>query len=215
MAKQVAHEIKNPLTPMKLSLQHLRQAVADRAPNLGEIIERVTKTVTEQIDTLARIATEFSHFARMPERNFERCDVHRLLGESVELFRHIEGVEIRTTFSDTPIVLVADKDELRRVFVNILRNSVQAMDRGGMIAVETEHRAHEGIIRFRDTGAGIPEELRSKVFQPNFSTKTEGMGLGLAMSRRIVEDLNGRIDLESAVGRGTTITLTLPLAIQE
>jgi signal transduction histidine kinase len=213
MAKQVAHEIKNPLTPMKLSMQHLRQALADRARNLDDIISGVTKTVMEQIDTLARIASEFSHFARMPERRFERCDVHSLLADSVELFRHIEGIEIRTKFSDTSMILVADKDELRRVFVNVLRNSVQAMDRGGTIAVETEHVGSEGVIRFRDTGAGIPEALRSKVFQPNFSTKTEGMGLGLAMSQRIVVDLNGRIELDSAVGKGTTVVITLPLAI--
>ncbi|MBE0558113.1 MAG: HAMP domain-containing protein, partial [Proteobacteria bacterium] len=213
MAKQVAHEIKNPLTPMKLSMQHLRQAVADRARNLDEIIDRVTKTVMEQIDSLARIASEFSHFARMPEGRFERCDVHQLLTDSVELFRHIEGIEIRTKFCDTSIVLVADKDQLRRVFVNILRNSIQAMDRGGTIAVETERIGSEGVIRFQDTGPGIPEELRSKVFQPNFSTKTEGMGLGLALSQRIVEDLNGRIELESAVGKGTTMIITVPLAV--
>ena len=212
MAKQVAHEIKNPLTPMKLSMQHLRQAVADRARNLEDIIDRVTKTVMEQIDTLARIASEFSHFARMPERRFERCDVHQIISESVELFRHVGGLEIRTNFCDTPMILVADKDQLRRVFVNILRNSVQAMDRGGAITVETERNASEGVIRVRDTGPGIPEELRSKVFQPNFSTKTEGMGLGLALSQRIIEDLNGRIELESAVGQGTTMIITVPLA---
>ncbi len=212
MAKQVAHEIKNPLTPMKLSMQHLRQAVADRAQNLEGIIDRVTTTVMEQIDSLARIANEFSHFARMPERRFERVDVHQLLTDSLDLFRHVEGLEIRTKFTDTPMILVADKDQLRRVFVNILRNSVQAMDRGGIVAVETEHHGSQGIIRFRDTGPGIPEELRSKVFQPNFSTKTEGMGLGLALSQRIVEDLNGRIELESAVGQGTTMIISIPLA---
>jgi signal transduction histidine kinase len=166
----------------------------------------------EQIDTLARIASEFSHFARMPERRFERCDVHQIISESVELFRHVGGLEIRTNFCDTPMILVADKDQLRRVFVNILRNSVQAMDRGGAITVETERNASEGVIRVRDTGPGIPEELRSKVFQPNFSTKTEGMGLGLALSQRIIEDLNGRIELESAVGQGTTMIITVPLA---
>lgn len=210
MAKQVAHEIKNPLTPMRLAVQHLQQAFRDKAPELDSIVRKVTSTIIEQIDTLARIATEFSNFARMPERRFERVDLHALIEETVVLFRSIEGVEFRVKFSDTNPQVVADKDELRRVFVNIFRNSIQAMNEGGRITISTEVSGTKCNISISDTGAGIPGELLEKVFHPNFSTKTDGMGIGLAITRKIVEDLDGSIALESSVGVGTTITITLP-----
>ncbi|HEY4612288.1 MAG TPA: ATP-binding protein, partial [Bacteroidota bacterium] len=211
MAKQVAHEIKNPLTPMKLSVQHLRTAFRDKAPDFGAIVERVTQTVIEQIDALSRIASEFSNFARMPERTFERVDVHQLLMETVGLFQEIQGVEFRTNFSDIVPTLVADRDELRRVFINLIRNSVQAMEQGGTVSVDTSVVDHRCVVRLRDTGPGIPPSIQGKVFEPNFSTKTDGTGLGLAICRRIIEDLNGTIELESELGKGTTFTITLPL----
>ncbi|MEK6756395.1 MAG: HAMP domain-containing protein, partial [Bacteroidota bacterium] len=136
MAKQVAHEIKNPLTPIKLSIQHLIQAYKDGAKDFDQILHRVSNTVIEQIQVLTRIASEFSNFARMPERRFERVDVKQLLQETVTLFGEVRGIEFRSNFSETPAILVADKDELRRVFINIIRNSVQAMDRGGAITVD-------------------------------------------------------------------------------
>jgi two-component system nitrogen regulation sensor histidine kinase NtrY len=210
MAKQVAHEIKNPLTPMKLNVQHLQQAYKDKAPDLDFIVRTVTATIIDQIDTLARIATEFSHFARMPERQFERVDLHGVLEETVFLFKNIEGVEFRVNFSDTKPVVIADRDELRRVFVNIVRNSIQAMNKGGRVIITTQVGNGNCIVRIEDTGPGIPETLRDKVFQPNFSTKTDGMGIGLAMSRKIIEDLNGSISLESTPGTGTTLVITLP-----
>lgn len=165
----------------------------------------------DQIDTLARIATEFSNFARMPERKFERVDVHKLLKETIQLFSSVEGIEIYSIFYDTAPTLVADADELRRVFINLMRNSVQAMERGGKISVETAVSRGICTVRITDTGAGIPQVLQARVFQPNFSTKTDGTGLGLAMARKVVEDLNGAISLSSVPGKGTTIEIKLPL----
>jgi len=212
MAKQVAHEIKNPLTPMKLSVQHLRQAFKDKASDLESIVLAVTQTMSEQIDTLARIATEFSQFARMPERRFERVELRSLLDETLRLFGEVKGIEFRTKFSDTGAALIADREELRRVFINIVRNSIQAMEAGGTITIETSESGGRWIVSIKDTGAGIPSELLSKVFEPNFSTKTEGMGLGLAIARKVIEDLNGTIEVKSAVGKGTVIKVTLPLS---
>jgi signal transduction histidine kinase len=213
MAKQVAHEIKNPLTPIKLSIQHLLQAYKDGVKDYGQILQRVSATVIEQIEVLSRIASEFSNFARMPERRFERVDVRQLLQETVALFGDVRGIEFRTKFSDTRAILVADKDELRRVFINLIRNSVQAMEKGGMISVELEVLDRICTIAITDTGSGIPDELQPKVFQPNFSTKTDGMGLGLAIAVKVVEDLNGTIHLRSAVGKGTTIEMRIPLKL--
>ena len=211
MAKQVAHEIKNPLTPIKLSIQHLVQAYRQGAKDFGDILQRVSQTVIEQIDVLTRIASEFSNFARMPERIFERVDLKQLLQETIDLFKAVQGIEFRHTFSAAPAVVVADQDELRRVFINIVRNSVQAMERGGVIVIDliVEHQICS--IRISDTGSGIPEDIQLKVFQPNFSTKTDGMGLGLAISRKVIEDLNGTISLHSKVGEGTMLEMNIPL----
>jgi len=213
MAKQVAHEIKNPLTPMKLLVQHLRQAFKDKAANRETLVDEITQTLTDQIDTLARIASEFSNFARMPERMFERVDVHQLLHEALQLFGEVKGIEIQTKFCDIAPSLIADREELRRVCINIIRNAIQAMDERGKITIGTEVRGHRCIISFTDNGPGIPPELQSRVFEPNFSTKTDGMGLGLAMARKVIEDLNGMISLDSTVGKGTTVFVTVPMAV--
>ncbi len=213
MAKQVAHEIKNPLTPMKLLVQHLRQAFKDKAANRETLVDEITQTLTEQINTLARIASEFSNFARMPERMFERVDVHLLLREARQLFSEVKGIEIQTKFCDISPSLIADREELRRVCINIIRNAIQAMDERGKIVIGTEVRGHHCLVTFEDNGPGIPPELQSKVFEPNFSTKSDGMGLGLAMARKVIEDLNGTISLESTLGKGTIIIVTLPMAV--
>ena len=211
MAKQVAHEIRNPLTPMKLSMQHLLRAYRDGAKEFGDILQRVSQTVIEQIETLSRIASEFSNFARMPERAFERVDVNTLLNDTLKLFAEVGGIEFRSRFSDVPATLIADKDELRRVFINIIRNSIQAMERGGVIAIETEVKDYICRVTISDSGSGIPPELQEKVFQPSFSTKTDGMGIGLAIAQKIVQDLDGTIGLQSEVGKGTTIVMQFPL----
>ncbi len=213
MAKQVAHEIKNPLTPIKLSIQHLLQAYRDRAHDFERILQGVSTTVIEQIEVLTRIASEFADFARMPERKFERVDVRLLLQETVTLFRELQGIEFRSKFSDTPAILIADRDELRRVFINIIRNSVQAMDKGGTITIETSVADQICTIIVSDTGSGIPPELQARVFRPNFSTKTEGMGLGLAIAQKVIEDLNGTIALRSEVGKGTSVEMKIPLKL--
>ncbi len=212
MAKQVAHEIRNPLTPIKLSVQHLRQAFQDGAPDREEILQRVTRTILEQIETLSRIALEFSHFARMPDARFERLNIHTLLDEAMAVFTEVQGIDFRRRYDRTEIAVLVDHDQMQRVFVNILRNSIQAMPRGGTITVNTAVEEHGCRIRISDTGPGIPPAIRARIFEPNFSTKTEGMGIGLAIARRIVEDAGGRIECDSEPGIGTTFIIELPVA---
>jgi signal transduction histidine kinase len=211
MAKQVAHEIKNPLTPMKLSVQHLRQAFHDRAANLDEILNTVTATLVEQIETLSRIASEFSHFARMPRRRFEACDIQDVLRESTQLFEQDRNIVFSSRIDPGLPAVQADREELRRAFINLIRNGIQAMDGKGRIDIEA--RREEGGVRItiRDEGKGIPEELRAKLFQPNFSTKTDGMGLGLAIVKKTIDDLGGSVVLLPAEGKGTIASIFLPL----
>ena len=215
MAKQVAHEIKNPLTPMRLSIQHLRRTYLDGAEHFGEILDSVTKTVIEQIDTLSRIASEFSHFARMPRRNLDRLDVGRVIEEAVRLFSQESSVMFDLRIRDGIPPIVADREELRRALINIIRNGIQAMDGTGSILIQSSSEGGGVSISVTDFGKGVPADMLDKLFMPNFSTKTDGMGLGLAIVRKTVEDLHGTVTLKSEEGKGTTVSVWLPAADPE
>jgi len=211
MARQVAHEIKNPLTPMKLSIQHLRRAYLDGAQNFGEILEQVTQTVIGQIEALSRIASEFSAFARMPRRTLAPCPPGEVVAEAVQLFSQDSRVEFSLSAeSDLPEIM-ADREEFRRACINILRNGVQAMGENGRMEITVSRSAQGVRIAFRDFGHGIPDDVKEKLFQPNFSTKTDGMGLGLAIVKKTVTDMGGTVSIESTVGEGTTVTLDIPV----
>jgi signal transduction histidine kinase len=213
MAKQVAHEIKNPLTPMKLSIQHLRQAYADRVEDFHLLLEEVSQTIIDQVESLSRIAAEFSRYAKMPERKLEPCQVHDVLLDAVRLFDQEKNIQFKVDLAKGKAAILADKEELRRVFINVLRNAVQAITGEGDIRVTTTLTDGQIEIDIADTGRGIPDELKGKLFEPNFSTKSEGMGLGLAISKQTVVDLNGRIEIESVVGKGTQVKITLPVEV--
>ncbi len=210
MAKQIAHEIRNPLTPIKLSIQHVRQAFKDKASDREEILQRVTQTIIDQIEVLSRIAAEFSSFAKMPESKFERLNIDELLKETINLFREVQGINFVHTSPSSTAMIVADRDQLRGVFINIIRNAIQAIQGSGSITTRTSLEKHLCVIKISDTGPGISEEIRTKIFEPNFSTKTEGMGLGLAIARRVVEDHGGTISCSSERGKGTTFEIRLP-----
>jgi len=211
MAKQVAHEIKNPLTPMKLSLQHLRQTYKDKVSNFGQVFDEVSKTIIEQIETLSHIASEFSRFARMPKRELHPCDVNAVLSESIQLFGQEGRVRFKLDMQDGLPEIMADREELRRAFINVIRNGIQAMDESGKMDIKTKKRSNDLVVTIRDFGVGMSEDTKRKLFQPNFSTKTEGMGLGLAIVKRTVDDLGGSISIDSISGQGTTVTIVLPI----
>jgi signal transduction histidine kinase len=210
MAKQVAHEIKNPLTPMKLSLQHLRQTYRDRVSDFDKILEEVTKTCIDQVDALSRIASEFSRFGRLPKANIEPWDINVIVEEALRLFEQEGDIEFETEFAQHLPKVRADNEELRRAFINIVRNGVQAMNGRGKMMIRTSCTARDVIVAIRDFGPGIPKALMTRLFEPNFSTKTEGMGLGLAIVKKTIDDLGGRIVVESKVNEGTEVTIALP-----
>jgi signal transduction histidine kinase len=210
MAKVVAHEIRNPLTPMRLAAQHLQRAADDNIPDLRELITKMAALIIDQIDTLTRISEEFSRFARMPRRTPTDLDIVALLTESASLFRHHEHIAfVLSTEPGLPPVR-ADKEELSRALTNILRNAVQAIGEAGSITISATREAEGVAVSITDTGSGIAPELLPRIFEPNFSTKTEGMGLGLAIVKKIIDDMGGSIRIESAPGLGCTVTLRLP-----
>ena len=214
MAKQVAHEIKNPLTPMRLSIQLLQRAYADKAPDIDQKVERLSKTMIEQIDTLASIATAFSDFAKMPKPNNEGMDLRELTKNAIDLF-HETSERTDFIFQDNGILkawICADKEQLLRVFNNLFRNAIQAIpeERKGRIDVSLSKQNQNFIVAVKDNGAGIADEVFDKIFVPNFTTKTTGMGLGLAMVKNIVESCNGQIWFETSKGKGTTFYVSFP-----
>lgn len=216
MARQIAHEIKNPLTPMKLNIQYLQRAWNDQVEDFDSYLKRVTGTLIEQIEKLSSIATEFSHFAKMPAARREDLDLTEKIRSSVTLFSNTQNVKISTLFENEPVIVHADGEQLLGVFNNLINNAVQAIprDREGQIVISTNTRGNAVIVKIEDNGKGIPEEIRDKMFVPNFTTKTSGSGLGLAIVKGILESAGGRIWFETETGKGTIFYIELPLASQ-
>ncbi len=217
MAKQVAHEIKNPLTPMRLSLQHLQYSMNRGDDNLKEKISKTADLLIRQIDSLSNMAEEFSSFAKMPEPKLEPTDITQVLSDAIALNEREMGFSIEAELLENEIEIEADAHQLVRVFNNLLKNAIQAIpeDRKGKIYVRQtlDLKKRQVVIKIKDNGKGIPKELYNKIFSPNFSTKNSGMGLGLAITRKIVEQFNGSIDFETQVDIGTEFTLVFPAKV--
>lgn len=210
MARQIAHEIKNPLTPMKLNVQFMQRSLTQGDPEqLKERFKKVSSMLIEQIDNMASIASAFSDFAKMPVASLEEFDLSDLLKNCVMLFKNnVHSLECQI---EPELRVLADKEQIRRVFINILKNAEQSIpeDREGEVLV-VAHRVGDRIeVRIKDNGCGIPEELRARIFEPNFTTKSSGTGLGLAISNKIVESMGGTIDFTSEIGIGSEFVVTL------
>ena len=213
MARQVAHEIKNPLTPMKLSIQYLQKAIDNNSPNVKAMTGSVASTLIEQIDHLSKIASDFSQFANIGNPRNEAVDLHDLLGSLTLLYEATERLEFVWERVPQRLMMMADKTQLNRLFTNLLQNAVEACENKDRIIISMRERM-EGdnvIISVTDNGDGIPEHIQSKIFTPNFTTKSSGTGLGLAMSKSIAEQARGDIWFETLEGVGTTFYVRLPL----
>jgi signal transduction histidine kinase len=213
MAKQVAHEIKNPLTPMKLSVQHLERAWKDSPAEFEKNLKKITSTLVEQIDELSAIATEFSNFAQMPRAISVKLELKERISDIAGLFSKTEGIQFKTLFTDQETCIFADKEQISRVFINLIKNAIQAVPNGrkGIVDIQLETEDGFAVVRVKDNGVGIPEELGDKLFQPNFTTRSGGMGMGLAIVKSIIENANGEIGYETVKGKGTTFIVKLPL----
>jgi two-component system nitrogen regulation sensor histidine kinase NtrY len=211
MAKQVAHEIKNPLTPMKLSIQQLQRVYDPNDPSSKLKLDKVSNSIVEQIDALTKIANEFSNFAKMPRPNETRIDVLPLLENVIEMFKQEEHIVLCLNTELTRIELMADKDLIMRVFNNLIKNAMQAIpdSRNGVVEIGVVKEGTNFVFSFTDNGVGIPDDMRSSIFVPYFTTKGTGTGLGLAMVKQIIENHKGTIWFESDE-RGTHFFFTLP-----
>lgn len=217
MAKQVAHEIKNPLTPMKLQIQFLQRAYKSRPEDIGPLLKRTAYTLIEQIDGLTRIASDFSSFAKMPTANNEHLILNNIVKSVFQLFSKEENIKLSLTLPTTDCLIYADKDQTVRVLNNIIKNAIQAItlaidyNREGSVDILLEQKDEIALVSVKDNGIGIPEDKIEKVFVPNFTTKNSGTGLGLAMSKNIVEATGGKIYFETVVNVGTTFYVEFPM----
>lgn len=209
MAKQVAHEVKNPLTPMKLTIQNFERKFDPADPDIRDKVKHLSRTLVDQIDLVATVASAFSQFAQLPEKNNEIFDLNKEIKNIINVFSD-EKVYFH---SNRDIIMVEmDKIYLSRIITNLVANARQAKhdDRDNIINLDVEQRQKRVIITVDDNGTGIPEDLYDRIFEPNFTSKTSGTGLGLTMVRKMVEDYKGEISVKSEVGKGSTFTISLP-----
>jgi len=214
MALQVAHEIKNPLTPMRLKIQMLQRSRAQNDPKLVERLDATLITLLEQIDMLSNIATEFSDFARLSEGTPKHINIGNMLKNVSELYTNYDNIEVRfQQDSVAPLFVNADYQQLSRVIINLCQNAIQAIGTTyyGLITIRLSKQGRMAQIDVTDNGGGIPEEIRSKIFLPSFTTKSSGSGLGLAISQEILKNVGATIEFDSVMDIGTTFTIKIPM----
>lgn len=217
MAKQVAHEIKNPLTPLKLGMQQLERSWKDGDPNFENRFHSFSKSFIEQVDSLTHIASEFSNFAKMPDTKLENIDLIDTLKTSISVYSHVQNLQINffNNLELNTLNVKADKDQLLRIFNNLIKNGIEASVTKRKpkinILVDKNGSGDRVLIDIEDFGEGIPFQAQKKLFQPNFTTKSSGTGLGLAFVKGAIETMGGDISYETHIGKGTTFSISIPL----
>jgi signal transduction histidine kinase len=209
MAKQVAHEIKNPLTPMRLTIQSFQRKFDSKDPNIEEKLKEFSEILIDQIDTLTSIASAFSNFAKMPSQKKETLNVVEVVKNATDIF-----AENYITFNSEKEKIIAklDKTQLIRIVTNLIKNAIQAMENqdNPKIVISVKQHDDKVIIEVSDNGKGIKPEHKDYIFEPKFTTKSSGMGLGLPMIKNIIEAYKGSITFNSEIGKGTTFIVELP-----
>jgi two-component system nitrogen regulation sensor histidine kinase NtrY len=215
MARQVAHDIKNPLTPIQLNAEHLRRVHEDRQAPLGRVLDECVNNILAQVKLLRQIASEFSSFASQPTARPEPTSLAALINEVVEAYRTglEERVSIDVDIPESLPLLMVDKTILARALTNIIENALHAMPGGGALRLRAAPVSPDRVeLAIIDTGVGMDKAALERIFEPYFSTRASGTGLGLTIAKRNVELNGGTISVESERGKGTSVTMTLPIA---
>jgi two-component system nitrogen regulation sensor histidine kinase NtrY len=214
VARRLAHEIKNPLTPIQLSAERMRRKLGALDAPLADLVQECTTTIIGEVESLKNLVDEFSQFARMPAPRAVPADLHQLLNDALALYDGLfSEVTLERHFADGIPQVRIDPEQMRRVVINLVDNAIEATERKGTICIETAHDAANSLVRITvaDDGPGIPPAEREKLFLPYYSTKGRGSGLGLAIVRRIVAEHGGSIEVADNIPRGTRFTIELPV----
>jgi two-component system nitrogen regulation sensor histidine kinase NtrY len=213
VARRLAHEIKNPLTPIQLSAERMRRKLSGLEAPLTDLVQECTTTIIGEVESLKSLVDEFSQFARMPAPRAVPADLHQLLNDALALYDGLfADMTFERQFADSVPQVRIDPEQMRRVIINLVDNAIEASDRKGTVSIETAHDPANSVVRVTvaDDGPGIPPAEREKLFLPYYSTKGRGSGLGLAIVRRIVAEHGGSIEVTENVPRGTRFTIELP-----
>ena len=208
MARAMAHEIKNPLTPIRLAAQRLEMKYYEKAENLPEILEKSLRIINEEVDNLQSLVTAFSGFAKMPEAQFANYDLNKQLREISD--QYSDDAKIELNLDENLKEIFADTMQFKQVLVNLIQNAIQACEKDPHIEVSTRVQNQSCTIGIKDHGKGISEIDLTKIFEPYFTTKKKGTGLGLAIVRRIIRQHGGDIKATSVLGRGSTFIISFP-----
>lgn len=210
MAKQVAHEIKNPLTPMRLSIQSFQRNFDKNDSEFKSRLDEFSKTLIQQIDTMSTIASAFSNFAEMPAQQGEKINIIETTKLALKIFKE-NYIVFSSEFEDLQVRI--DRTQMVRIITNLIKNALEACEliKEPKVQVIIEKKKKEVLISVIDNGEGISKELKNKIFEPKFTTKTSGMGLGLGMVKNLVDSYDGRISVRSKIDTGTTFSIAFPL----
>jgi two-component system nitrogen regulation sensor histidine kinase NtrY len=213
VARKLAHEIKNPLTPIQLSAQRVRKAWLKGAPDFEQVVTESTRAIVDEVEALKNLVDEFAQFARLPAANLEPGSLHEVIDQTLSLYDGLFAqVRIDRRFAAELPPVRLDPDQMKRVLINLVDNAIEATEKKGSVTISTEFDRRQGRVRLgvADDGPGIPVEAREKLFVPHFSTKKRGSGLGLAIVSRIVQDHQGTIRVEENPPHGARFVVELP-----
>jgi two-component system nitrogen regulation sensor histidine kinase NtrY len=216
VAQRIAHEIKNPLTPIQLSAQRVRKKFFEKAPDFEQIFDDSTGVIINEVSSLKRLVDEFSKFARMPAPQLARASLHEVIKDVVTLYRggH-RDIEFLVELDEAMPMFNMDREQINRVFVNLFDNAIQSMSQKGRLWIKTQYdsKRHRAVIKVADEGIGINPEDQERLFVPYFSRKKSGTGLGLAIVHRIISDHEGHIQASNNQPRGAVFTFELPIQL--
>ncbi len=213
MARKVAHEVKNPLTPIAISIEDLKRSYDQKRPDFPEILNQAVRTIGEEVEALRRMLQEFSDFARIPPPVPAPSRISQLLGDLETLYgREVSAGRLVVRRPAGEITFTADAGQIRQALINLVKNGLEALNGDGRVTVSAEARADALEIAVADTGPGLSEEQKANLFAPGFTTKAQGTGLGLTIVERIVSDHGGRIEVDAGPGCGTTFRILLPVS---
>ncbi|MFC1474704.1 PAS domain-containing sensor histidine kinase [bacterium] len=208
IARRMAHEIKNPLSPIQLSMENLKASFQDDKVSFNRVFPESVDTVLEEVEKLRKLANEFSEFARLPKPVFEKVELCEMIRNLLSFHGSAnDDIEFLPDLDVGPVTVNADRDQLNRVFTNLIKNAVEAMPDGGRLEVSVHAREGEIFVVFQDSGQGIPQEIIDKIFTPYYTSKSGGSGLGLSIVKRIIRDHDASIDVVSAPGGGSMFTI--------